>query len=94
MPMFSVADDEVQKILAMKVPKHPKARFDDADFLDLVARSYSIEYREKVWIVENVARSPQGDIDSLLTMLRAERKGFEGINRRYDAAIEASLSVN
>ncbi len=94
MPLFRVADDEVQRVLAMTVRPHPRRTFDDQEFLDLVARSYSIQPDEKVWIVENVHGFSQRDIDSLLTILRTERKGFESINRRFDEGITARMPVN
>lgn len=47
MPMFEVDPAEVEAILALEVPRHPKARFDDEEFRSLIARSLSIDARRE-----------------------------------------------
>lgn len=92
--MFRVSDDEVQKILAMAVPRRRKATFDETELRELVARSYSITLDEKVCLVESIGHSSQRDVDALLTVLREEQAHFASINRRFEEAITAAMPVN
>ncbi len=81
--LFVVDEAEVDEVLAMAVPSHPETDFDDAHFLDIVARSFSITLEEKRDLVSNCGRFSQYQIDELFRILRQERLNFAELNAQH-----------
>ena len=93
MPMFEVDPVEVAAILALEVPRHPKARFDDEEFRSLIARSFSIDVEEKKALLRSARTMDQASADSLLRVLREEQAGFADINQRAEKARRGKLRL-
>jgi hypothetical protein len=93
MPMFEVDPAEVETILALQVPRHPKARFDDAEFRELIARSFSIDLEEKKALLMSAGKMDQASADSLLRVLRQEQAGFADINQHAEKARRGKLRL-
>jgi len=83
--LFVVDPAEVEAILALAVPAHPQANFTDSEFLELVARSFSITLDEKKEIVGKAGEFSQHQVDELFRILGEERVKFAELNTRHNA---------
>lgn len=81
-PPFTVNAREVREVLALEIPAHPETEFDEAQFKDLVARSFSISLDEKKRMVRNVPGLSQHQVNEVLRILAKERSDFATINKR------------
>lgn len=86
--LFAVDPQEITTILALSVPAHAETTFDDAQFLDLVAHSFSITIDEKKEIVASVPKFSQHQVDELFRILQEERVKFAELNTRHAARLQ------
>lgn len=83
--MFAVDPAEIDSVLALPVPTHPETTFDEAQFKDLVARSFSITLDEKREIVTGCGKFSQHQVDELFRILTEERVKFAELNAKHAA---------
>lgn len=83
--LFVVDATEIAQILALPIPAHPETTFDEAQFKDLVARSFSITLDEKKEIIGSCPKFSQHQIDELFRILGEERVKFAELNAKHVA---------
>lgn len=86
--LFAVDPKEIEQILALTVPAHPGTQFDEREFADLVARSFSITLEEKREIILSVEKFSQHQVDELFRILREERVKFAELNAKHAARLQ------
>src|SRR4051812_37678974 len=74
---------EIEAVMLIPIPPHPDTVFDDDEFRTLLANAWSLTIVEKVKIIVASAAFSQEQADSLIRILRGERKEFEHLNWRH-----------
>lgn len=85
--LFAVDPKEIETILTLVVPSHPETTFDEAQFKDLVARSFSITLDEKKEIITGCGKFTQHQVDELFRILTEERVKFAELNAKHTARL-------
>jgi hypothetical protein len=83
LPLFVVAPQEIEAVLALVIPAHPATTFDDEEVRRLVATAFIISLPEKIQILMGVPRYTQEQVDALVTILRDESAKFSALNQQH-----------
>ncbi len=86
--LFAVDPTEIETILALEVPAHTETVFDELQFKDLVARSFSITLDEKREIVTGCGKFTQHQVNELFRILTEERVKFAELNAKHTARLQ------
>jgi hypothetical protein len=74
--------------IKIKLPAHPDTKFDDANFLKLLASSISLSRIEKKRIVDAVPKLQQWQVDELISIFEEEKKKFAQLSKRHVPQLE------
>lgn len=66
-----------------KLPAHPNTTFDEQLFLNLLASSISLTFKEKENIVNAVPQLVQKQIDELMAIFKDEQEKFSEIEKKH-----------
>lgn len=80
-----------------KIPPHPNTKFDEQEFLRLLAGSISLTVNEKFKIVAAVPQLSQFQIDELIKIFKEEQQKFAELERKHAeqvAELERQHAVN
>jgi len=74
--------------IKIKLPAHPDTKFDDANFLKLLASSISLSRIEKKRIIDAVPKLQQWQVDELISIFEEEKKKFAQLSARHVPQLE------
>jgi len=74
--------------IKIKLPAHPDTKFDDNNFLKLLASSISLSRLEKKRIVDAVPKLQQWQVDELISIFEEEKKKFAQLSKRHVPQLE------
>jgi len=72
-----------QFMSSVKIPPHPNTKFDEANFLNLLAGSISLTIGEKKKIIEAVPQLSQFQIDELIKIFDEEKTKFSELEKKH-----------
>ncbi len=73
-----------QSFLAnVKIPPHPNTKFDEKEFVRLLAGSISLTVNEKYKIVDAIPQLSQFQIDELMKIFREEQQKFAELEKKH-----------
>ncbi len=72
-----------QFMSSVKIPPHPNTKFDEANFLSLLAGSISLTINEKKKIIEAVPQLSQFQIDELIKIFEEEKSKFSELEKKH-----------
>ncbi|MFH0820298.1 MAG: hypothetical protein V1908_00840 [Candidatus Peregrinibacteria bacterium] len=81
----------------VKVPPHPNTKFDEKQFIQLLAGSISLTVNEKYRIVEAIPQLSQFQIDELIKIFKEEQQKFAELEKKHAeqvAELERQHKVN
>lgn len=67
----------------VKIPPHPNTKFDEKEFIRLLAGSISLTINEKYRIVEAIPQLSQFQIDELMKIFREEQQKFAELEKKH-----------
>ncbi len=70
-------------IASVKIPEHPKTKFDEKDFVELLAGSISLTMIEKKRIIEAIPQLSQFQIDELMKIFQEEKGKFAELEKKH-----------
>jgi len=79
--VFALDGATLAVLLDLPVPPHPNTTFDDVQFKDVVAHSFSLSLAEKLKIIRAAGRFSQEQVDELFTTLVGEGRRLAEILR-------------
>ncbi len=72
----------------MTLPDHPDTKFDDDEFITLLASSISLSKAEKKRILDAVPKLKQWQVDELMTIFNEEKKKFAQLSKKHVPQLE------
>lgn len=72
-----------QQLTEMQVPAHPNTKFDEKNFLELLAGSISLTLTEKKRIVDAIPQLSQFQIDELMKIFEEEKGKFAELEKKH-----------
>lgn len=72
-----------QALLQIPVPAHPNTKFDEKNFLSLLAGSISLTINEKKKIIEAIPQLSQFQIDELMKIFEEEKGKFAELEKKH-----------
>jgi len=72
-----------QFMSSVQIPAHPKTKFDEKKFLELLAGSISLTINEKKKIIEAVPQLSQFQIDELMKIFEEEKTKFTELEKKH-----------
>jgi hypothetical protein len=70
------------KVINVKIPAH-QLKFDEQDFLHLLAGSISLNREEKKRIIDSIPRLKQAQVDELIRIFEEERRKFAELSAKH-----------
>lgn len=74
--------------IKLKLAQHPETKFDDDNFLLLLASSISLSKAEKKRIVEAIPKLKQWQIDELINIFEEEKQKFAQLSKKHVPQLE------
>jgi len=76
-----------QELLQIPIPAHPNTKFDEKNFLALLAGSISLTINEKKKIIEAIPQLSQFQIDELMKIFDEEKGKFAELEKKHSEQI-------
>ncbi len=70
-------------IASVKIPEHPNTKFDEKNFVELLAGSISLTMTEKKRIIEAIPQLSQFQIDELMKIFQEEKGKFAELEKKH-----------
>ncbi len=70
-------------ITSVKIPPHPNTKFDEQNFIKLLAGSISLTITEKKKIIEAIPKLSQFQIDELMKIFTEEQTKFSELEKKH-----------
>lgn len=86
---FVTGGDDHSFIAKIQVPAHSNTKFDEQNFLELLAKSISLTKTEKQRIIESIPKLSQYQIDELMRIFEEEQKKFAELNNSHEEQLKA-----
>jgi hypothetical protein len=80
---FVTGGDDHSFITSVSIPKHPNTKFDEKEFLELLAKSISLTKKEKQRIIASIPKLSQYQIDELIRIFKEEQTKFAALNTKH-----------
>lgn len=77
-----------QVLTQMPIPAHPNTKFDDKEFVSLLAGSISLTLNEKKKIIQAIPQLSQFQVDELIKIFNEEKGKFAELEQKHSKQIE------
>lgn len=74
--------------IKVKLPDHPETKFDENEFLMLLASSISLSKAEKKRIIDAVPKLKQWQVDELMNIFKEEKQKFAQLSKKHVPQLE------
>jgi hypothetical protein len=74
--------------IKLKLPEHPETKFDDDQFISLLASSISLSKAEKKRIVDAIPKLKQWQVDELMNIFTEEKQKFAQLSKKHVPQLE------
>jgi primosomal protein N' len=74
--------------IKVKLAEHPETKFDENEFLMLLASSISLSKAEKKRIIEAIPKLKQWQVDELMNIFKEEKQKFAQLSKKHVPQLE------